>query len=46
MEYFTADGCAYIGMDEATISRLRAELGKDTTFVSKEEFRRIPSNGL
>lgn len=38
MTFFTSDGCMYEGMDEETIIRLRAELGKETIFCTKEMF--------
>lgn len=38
MELYTSDGFAYRGMDEATVTRLRIELGKTTVFVDKNGY--------
>lgn len=38
MKLYTSDGCAYEGMSEATVIALRTELGRSTTFVTKEEY--------
>lgn len=38
MALYTSDGCLYQGMDSATVTALRTELGRLTTFVTKEEF--------
>lgn len=38
MRLYTSDGCAYVGMDEATVARLRTELGKGTVFITEEEY--------
>lgn len=35
---YTSDGCCYDGMDAETVTRLRLELGKSTTFVDKETY--------
>jgi hypothetical protein len=38
MKLYTSDGCSYEGMDEETVTRLRTELGRSTTYVTKEEY--------
>lgn len=38
MEFYTSDGCKYSGMAKETIERLRAELGRETTFVEREAY--------
>jgi hypothetical protein len=38
MKLYTSDGCSYEGMDKETVIALRSELGRLTTFVSKEEY--------
>lgn len=38
MSLYTADGYAYEGMNEETVTALRLELGKTTTFVDKETY--------
>ena len=38
MNFYTSDGCSYTGMSAETVCRLRLELGKETTFITKEEF--------
>ena len=38
MIYYTSDGCMYQGMDQATVIRLRTELGWNTTFVTQDEY--------
>lgn len=38
MKLYTSDGCAYEGMSEETITTLRSELGRLTTFVTKEDY--------
>jgi len=35
---YTSDGCMYEGMDSATVTSLRAELGRSTTFVDKATY--------
>lgn len=41
MKLFTSDGCSYNGMDEETVIRLRSELGRDTVFITEEQYRLI-----
>ena len=41
MTYYTSDGCRYDGMDTDTIIQLRAELGKDTVFISQQDYLSI-----
>lgn len=36
--FYTSDKFAYTGMSQETIVRLRAELGRDTVFVTKEQY--------
>lgn len=36
MQLYTSDGFAYFGMDESTVTALRSELGRSTTFVTKD----------
>lgn len=38
MKFYTSDGCAYEGMTQNTITALRQELGKDTHFVTEEDY--------
>jgi len=38
MKLYTSDGTSYEGMDESTVTVLRTELGKSTTFVSEAEY--------
>lgn len=38
MKFYTADGCAYEGMDQETIIRLRTELGHNTVFITEEAY--------
>ena len=38
MKFYTNDGCSYEGMDEYTVTRLRTELGRDTVYITKEEY--------
>jgi hypothetical protein len=38
MKFYTSDGCSYEGMSEEVITSLRTELGRETTFVTKEEY--------
>lgn len=38
MKLYTSDWNVYEGMDEATVIRLRAELGKQTQFITKEVY--------
>jgi hypothetical protein len=38
MKLYTSDGCSYEGMSEEVVIALRTELGRSTTFVSKEEY--------
>jgi hypothetical protein len=35
---YTSDGCSYEGMDEETVTHLRTELNRETTYITKEEF--------
>jgi hypothetical protein len=41
MKLYTSDGCSYGGMDQDTITRLRTELGRETVYVTKEEYDAI-----
>jgi hypothetical protein len=41
MRFYTSDGCAYEGMDQETVTRLRTELGRETTYITKEEYDAI-----
>lgn len=39
---YTSDGCAYTGMSQETVERLRADLGRTpTVFITKEEYEAI-----
>jgi hypothetical protein len=38
MKLYTSDGASYEGMSEEVVIALRLELGRETTFVSKEEY--------
>lgn len=38
MKLYTSDGCYYEGMSEEVIIALRIELGRETIFVTKEEY--------
>lgn len=38
MKYYTSDGFSYCGMTQELITTLRAELGKTTIFITKEEY--------
>jgi hypothetical protein len=38
MKLYTSDGCAYEGMTSEVVTTLRTELGRETTFVTKEEY--------
>jgi len=38
MKLYTSDGYSYEGMDQETVTRLRTELGLETTYVTKEEY--------
>lgn len=38
MKLYTSDGCAYEGMSAEVVTALRTELGRETTFVTKEEY--------
>lgn len=35
---YTSDGCKYEGMSDVTVTSLRTELGKSTTFVDKATY--------
>jgi hypothetical protein len=39
MKLYTSDWNVYEGMDEETVTRLRAELGKTTKFVTEETYK-------
>jgi len=39
MKLYTSDGCSYEGMSEEVVIALRTELGRETTFVTKEEYK-------
>lgn len=38
MKLYTSDGGSYEGMDQETVTRLRTELGRETVYVTKEEY--------
>jgi hypothetical protein len=38
MKLYTSDWSVYEGMDEETVIRLRAELGKETQFITEEAY--------
>jgi hypothetical protein len=40
MNYYTDDGCSYEGMDQDTVTRIRAELipARMTTYITKDEY--------
>ena len=38
MKLYTSDGCSYEGMSADIVTALRTELGRSTTYVSKEEY--------
>ena len=38
MKLYTSDGCSYEGMDQETVTRLRTELGRETVYITKEEY--------
>ena len=38
MIFYTSDGCSYEGMDQDTVTRLRTELGRTTTFVDQSTY--------
>lgn len=38
MKLYTSDGGSYEGMDQETVTRLRTELGRETTYITKEEY--------
>jgi hypothetical protein len=38
MQLYTADGFTYFGMDESVVIALRAEMGRSTSFVTKEAY--------
>jgi hypothetical protein len=38
MKFYTNDGCSYEGMDQETVTRLRTELGRETVYITKEEY--------
>jgi len=38
MKFYTNDGCSYEGMDQETVTRLRTELGRETVYMTKEEY--------
>lgn len=38
MILYTSDGCKYEGMDESTVTNLRLDLGKETSFVTEDEY--------
>lgn len=39
MRFYTDDGCSYEGMSEETITSLRTDLGKSTTFVDEATYK-------
>ena len=46
MKLYTSDGCAYEGMDAYTVTTLRAELGKSTTFVDEPTYLEIIAQSI
>ena len=38
MKLYTSDGCSYEGMSAEVVETLRSELGRSTTYVTKEEY--------
>lgn len=38
MKFYTSDGCSYEGMSADLVTSLRTDLGRSTTFVTKEEY--------
>jgi hypothetical protein len=38
MKLYTSDGSSYDGIDQSTVTRLRTELGRDTVYITKEEY--------
>ena len=38
MKLYTSDGCSYEGMSAEVVTQLRSELGRSTTYVTKEEY--------
>lgn len=42
MKLYTNDGCSYAGMSAETVTALRAELGRETVFISEQEFLALP----
>jgi len=42
MIFYTSDGCRYEGMDQDTITRLRTELGRTTTYITEDEYDALP----
>lgn len=41
VKLYTSDGCAYEGMDEETVTRLRTELGRETTYITEEQYKEL-----
>lgn len=38
MKFYTSDWCVYEGLDQDTIIKLRAELGRKTQFITEEAY--------
>lgn len=41
MKLYTSDGCSYEGMSTEIVITLRTELGRETVFITKEEYNAI-----
>ena len=41
MKLYTSDGCSYEGMSADIVTALRTELGRETVYVTKEEYDAI-----
>ena len=38
MIFYTSDGSSYTGMNQETVTKLRTELGRETVYITKEEY--------
>jgi hypothetical protein len=38
MKLYTSDGCSYEGMSAEVVTALRTELGRETVYITKEEY--------
>jgi hypothetical protein len=38
MKLYTSDGCSYEGMSAETVIALRTEIGRETVYITKEEY--------